>query len=298
MDGGGYYLFTAADNRMRRLAMAYPELGDRVRGEQQAIRYRARDGVRIPAILTLPAGERRNLPLVLLPHGGPHGVRDTLGFDYWATFLASRGYAVLQPNYRGSGGYGDAWQRSGYRQWGGVMQHDLDDGVDALARSGIIDPTRVCIVGGSYGGYAALAGATLTPERYRCAASVAGVSDLSEMLLETQRRTGGDDSMSSDWWRQSIGDREDDRDSIRAVSPAFLADRVRAPILLIHGTDDTVVPIDQSRRMLRALNAAGKDVRFVELSGDDHWLSDAPTRVRMLRELEGFLAQHLGAAPP
>lgn len=299
MDGGAYYLFTPSENRMRRLVQAYPELGDRVQGERQAIRYRARDGVRIPAILTLPPGERRNLPLVLLPHGGPHGPRDDLGFDWWATFLASRGYAVLQPNYRGSGGYGHAWQSAGYRQWGGLMQHDLDDGVDALARAGIIDPARVCIVGASYGGYAALAGATLTPERYRCAVSVAGVSDLSAMLLETEKRTGGDDSMSSDWWRQSIGDREDDRDAIRAVSPAFLADHVRAPILLIHGTDDTVVPIDQSRRMLRALQSAGKDVRFVELSGDDHWLSDAPTRIRMLREIEGFLAQHLGGpAPP
>ena len=139
----------------------------------------------------------------------------------------------------------------------------------------------------------------MTPERYRCAASIAGVSDLSQMLLDTERRTGGDDSMSSDWWRQSIGDREEDRESVRAASPVNLADRVRAPILLIHGTDDTVVPIEQSRRMLSALQAAGKDVRFVELRGDDHWLSDAPTRIQMLRELETFLAQHLGpAAPP
>lgn len=169
LDGGGYYLFTPAANTMRRLGMRYPDLANRADGERQAIRYRARDGARIPAILTLPPEERRNLPLVLLPHGGPHTVRDDLSFDWWATFLVSRGYAVLQPNYRGSGGYGLAWQEAGYRQWGGLMQHDLDDGVDALARAGMIDPSRVCIVGGSYGGYAALAGATMTPERYRCA---------------------------------------------------------------------------------------------------------------------------------
>jgi dipeptidyl aminopeptidase/acylaminoacyl peptidase len=247
--------------------------------------------------LTLPIGERTNLPLVLLPHGGPHGPRDDFSFDWWATFLASRGYAVLQPNYRGSGGYGVAWQEAGYRQWGGLMQHDLEDGVDALARAGIIDPARVCIVGGSYGGYATLAGVTMTPDRYRCGASVAGVSDLSQMLLETERRTGGDDSMSSDWWRQSIGDREEDRAAVRAASPVNLADRVTAPVLLIHGTDDTVVSIDQSRRMLRALEGAGKEVRFVELRGDDHWLSDASTRIQTLREIESFLARHLGPAP-
>lgn len=298
LDGGGYYLFTPLTNTIRRLGMRYPDLAGRNEGQRQAIRYRARDGVRIPAMLTMPAGEQRNLPLVLLPHGGPHGPRDDLSFDWWATFLASRGYAVLQPNYRGSGGYGDAWQRAGFRQWGGLMQQDLDDAVDAIARAGIADPARVCIVGGSYGGYAALAGVTLTPERYRCAASVAGVSDLSEMLLEVEKRTGGDDSMPSDWWRVSIGDRHEDRERIRGASPVNLADRVRAPVLLIHGTDDTVVPIEQSRRMLNALRNAGKDVRFVELRGDDHWLSDAPTRIQMLRELEGFLAQHLGNAPP
>lgn len=293
MDGGGYYLFTPAANTMRRLAMRYPELAQHPTGERQAIRYRARDGVSIPAILTLPEGSRTNLPLVLLPHGGPHGPRDDLGFDWWAAFLASRGYAVLQPNYRGSGGYGQAWEEAGYRQWGGLMQHDLDDGVDALARAGIINPANVCIVGASYGGYATLAGVTMTPERYRCGASVAGVSDLSQMLLDTERRTGGDDSMASDWWRQSMGDREEDRAAVRAASPVNLADRVTAPVLLIHGNDDTVVPIDQSRRMLRALQGAGKDVRFVELTGDDHWLSDAPTRIRMLREIETFLGEHL-----
>jgi acetyl esterase/lipase len=295
LDGGAYYLFSPAANTMRRLGMRYPELAGHLSGERQAIRYRASDGVQIPAILTLPAGERRNLPLVVLPHGGPHGVRDSMDFDWWASFLVSRGYAVLQPNYRGSGGYGAAWQRAGYRQWGGLMQHDLDDGVDALVRAGIADVHRVCIVGASYGGYAALAGATMTPDRYRCAVSVAGVSDLAQMLVDTEQDTGGDDSMSSDWWRLSIGDRREDRESIRAASPANLADHVQARILLIHGTDDTVVPIDQSRRMLNALHAAGKDVRFVELHGDDHWLSDAPTRIQMLREIETFLQQNLGA---
>ncbi|MBY0568533.1 MAG: prolyl oligopeptidase family serine peptidase [Hyphomonadaceae bacterium] len=224
-------------------------------------------------------------------HGGPAS-RDTLDFDYRAAFLASRGYAVLQPNFRGSSGYGATWERAGWRQWGGLMQTDVEDGVAALARSGRIDGARVCIVGASYGGYAALAGATLTPDRYRCAISINGVSDLGEML-RVERLETGRDSITSDYWRGIIGDGREDRDAIRAVSPAFLADRVQAPILLLGSTDDTVVRIDQSRRMNRALVQAGKTVRFVELEGDDHFLSDSTTRIQTLREMEAFLAEHL-----
>jgi dipeptidyl aminopeptidase/acylaminoacyl peptidase len=295
LDGGGYYIFDVADGRIRVVGMRYPELaavGDA--GERQAITYRARDGVRVPAILTLPAGvERRNLALVVLPHGGPHNVRDDLGFDWWAAFLVSRGYAVLQPNFRGSGGYGQAWEDAGRRQWGRVMQTDVEDGVLALARAGMIDAEHVCIVGASYGGYAALAGLTLTPERYTCAASVAGVSDLELMLGRMIQFTGGRDSGTSDWWRDSIGDRVEDREEIRAYSPINHVESAIRPLLLIHGDDDTVVPIEQSRRMLARMQAAGKDVRFVELSGDDHWLSDAATRIAMLTELESFLGRHL-----
>jgi dipeptidyl aminopeptidase/acylaminoacyl peptidase len=298
MDGGGYYVFEPEGERLRRVGLLYPELANAPRGERQSITYRARDGTRIPAYLSFPPGAaRENLPLVLLVHGGPHA-RDTFDFDWWAAFLASRGYVVLQPNYRGSSGYGQAWLEAGRRQWGGLMQTDVEDGVAALIRNRIVDPARVCIVGASYGGYAALAGATLTPDRYRCAASIAGVSDLERMLLVEARQSGGPYSMSSDWWRASIGDRQEDRDRIRSVSPVNLAASVRIPILLIHGTDDTVVPIDQSRRMLSALRTAGKDVRFMELRGDDHWLSDAPTRVQMLQELEGFLSRNLAEAAP
>jgi dipeptidyl aminopeptidase/acylaminoacyl peptidase len=258
--------------------------------------YPARDGVRIPAYLTLPSGEAHNLPLILLVHGGP-GARDTMKFDWWAAFLAARGYAVLQPNFRGSSGYGGAWERAGLGEWGGVMQTDVEDGIAPLARAGIVDPTRVCIVGGSYGGYAALAGATLTPDRYRCAVSVAGISDLVE-FVRLRELQAGSASMQADYWRRSIGDRRDQGAHMRAISPANLADRVQIPILLIHGTDDTVVPINQSRVMRDRLQAAGKTVRYVELQGDDHWLSHAPTRVQMLRELDAFLAVNLPIHPP
>jgi dipeptidyl aminopeptidase/acylaminoacyl peptidase len=235
----------------------------------------------------------RNLPLVVLVHGGPTA-RDDFEFDWWASFLASRGYAVLQPNFRGSSGYGAAWEEAGYREWGRLMQTDVEDGALVLGRNGIADPERICIVGGSYGGFAALAGAALTPERYACAAAIAGVSDL-PMMLSNVAIAIGSQSMPSDWWGMLIGDRREDGAALRAVSPAHQAANVRAPVLLIHGANDTVVPIAQSRRMADALRSAGKDVRLVEYPGEDHWLSDATTRIAMLRELETFLAAHLGA---
>ena len=294
-DAGGFYLFERTTRQLRRLAMAYPDItADRV-GVRKAIAFPARDGTRIPAYLTLPKGrDAHNLPLIVLVHGGPTG-RDGFEFDWWASFLASRGYAVVQPNFRGSGGFGTAWQEAGYRQWGELMQHDVEDASVALAKAGIADAKRVCIVGASYGGYAALAGATLTPERYRCAASVAGVADLPMMLLTLERMTGAN-STSSDWWRVLIGDRGADREQLGAVSPAFHAAAVTAPILLMHGANDVIVPIEQSQRMDKALRAAGKQVRLVEFEGEDHWLSDAATRIQMLRELEGFLAEHLNNA--
>ncbi|MGD2133743.1 MAG: S9 family peptidase [Maricaulaceae bacterium] len=296
LDGGGYYLFTPAEGTMQRLAMRYPQVAEAQAGRRQAITYPARDGERIPAYLTLPdVAEAEDLPLVLLVHGGPHA-RDTFSFDWWSAFLASRGYAVLQPNYRGSTGYGRAWRNAGMREWGdGLMQTDVEDGAEALVRAGIADPERICIIGGSYGGYAALAGATITPEAYDCAVSVNGVSDLAELLAGAESGSEGRWSSTADFWRRSIGDRREDADHIRSISPASLAENVQIPILLLHGTDDTVVSIDHSRRMRDRLRAADKDVRYVELRGDDHWLSDAPTRIQMLTEIEAFLGEHIGA---
>lgn len=295
LDGGGYYLYTPADGAFTLIGgMRYPELVGAMTGlERQAISYPARDGVRIPAYLTLPSGPRRAMPLVLLVHGGPFARAD-FGFQYQAAFLASRGYAVLEPNFRGSSGYGRAWEEAGWGQWGGLMQTDVEDGVSALIRAGMVDASRVCIMGSSYGGYAALAGATLTPDRYACAISIAGVADLERMLRDRLRQYG-EDSITADYWTTSIGHLRDDREAIRAVSPIELVDRVQIPVLLMHGDDDAVVPYAHSREMEERLRHAGKEVRLVRLRGDDHYLSDEATRIETLREVESFLAVHIGA---
>ena len=298
-DAGAYYVYEPAANRLTRTALLYPELADPASlGQRASISYHARDGSVVHAYLTLPANaDPHGLPLVVLVHGGP-GSRDTFQFDWWASFLASRGYAVLQPNFRGSVGYGIDWYRAGQGQWGnGVMETDDEDGVVALVRNGMVDPSRVCIMGASYGGYAALAGAALTPDRYACAVSVGGISDLVQWVDWKASESGSSRSLASDWWRASIGD-TNNRDHLRAISPAAHAADVRAPILLMHGVDDTVVPIDQSQRMANALRSAGKDVQLVTFANDDHWLSEPQTRVQMLQTIETFLDAHIGAHRP
>jgi dipeptidyl aminopeptidase/acylaminoacyl peptidase len=250
--------------------------------------------VEIPGYLARPLGAEGATPLVLLPHGGPASL-DVGGFDWLAHFLASRGYTVLQPNFRGSGGLGKEWEDAGHGEWGvGVMQHDLTDGVAALVAAGMADPERVCIVGASYGGYAALAGAAFTPELYRCAAAIAGVADL-RVMLSFERDRAGFSSPTVAYWRQAMGVDETGsaNERLEAASPSAHVDEVRAPVLLIHGHDDTVVPIAQSQLMQRALEGAGKSVQFVELEGEDHWLSGAKTRLETLQALDVFLAEHL-----
>jgi dipeptidyl aminopeptidase/acylaminoacyl peptidase len=288
-DAGAYYIYDREPDKLRSIGKTYPSLdGPAALGIRQAIKFRARDGKSVPAYLTLPAGvEPKDLPLVLLVHGGPHA-RDSFTFDWWASFLASRGYAVLQVNFRGSTGYGYEWFDAGRGGWGtGVMQTDVEDGADALVKNGMVDAARVCIVGASYGGYAALAGATLTPTRYACAVSVNGLTDPEKLFIDAnwdQR------SMIAKWWRRSMGD---DVKRVRAISPSENVEPVRVPILLIHGDQDSVVPVESSRGYNDKLLRAGKDVRYVELKGDDHWLSSAPTRTLMLREIESFLARNL-----
>ena len=288
-DPGTYQLVDMDRRSAEIIGGEYPLRPDQV-GEVRAISYAAADGMRIPGYLTLPPGvsEPKDLPLIVLPHGGP-AARDYYGFDWWAQALASRGYVVLQPNFRGSDGLGQAHLEAGYGEWGRKMQTDLSDGVRWLASQGMIDPAKVCIVGASYGGYAAMAGPTLDPGVYRCAVSVAGVSDLRAMVEWSASQSGRRNTSSVRYWNRFMGaERLGDR-ALDALSPAYQIDKLTVPVLLLHGRDDTVVPFIQSRRFLDAAKAAGKPVEFVELSGEDHWLSKAETRQRMLAETVRFL---------
>ncbi|HEV7227698.1 S9 family peptidase [Brevundimonas sp.] len=293
-DAGTYHLVDLDRGLAEVIGEAYPELGPGRVGEVRAVSYAAADGLRIPAYLTLPPGatEPQGLALVVLPHGGP-AARDVMGFDWWAQALASRGYAVLQPQFRGSDGFGQAHLEAGYGEWGRKMQTDLSDGVRWLAAEGIVDPARVCIVGASYGGYAAMAGPTLDPGVYRCAVSIAGVSDLRRMVQWSASEAGGlRNSPVVRYWNRFMGaERLGDR-GLDAFSPAHLADRADAPILLLHGEDDTVVPYEQSRIFAEALTRAGKPHELIPLRGEDHWLSRAETRQQMLTETVRFLETH------
>lgn len=289
-DAGVYHYVNLSQRRADIVGEAYPAIAAAQVGPIKPILYKAADGLEIHGYLTTPPGvdSPSGLPLIVLVHGGPAS-RDTFGFDWWAQALASRGYAVLQANFRGSTGYGEAFLEAGYGEWGRKMQTDLSDGVRSLASEGVIDPARVCIVGASYGGYAALAGVTLDAGAYRCAISVAGVSDLRRMVDWVSERGALRDNDVVRYWNRFMGAESTHDRALDERSPARQAARADGPILLLHGRDDTVVPIEQSRIMATALRRAGKPVELIELSGEDHWLSRADTRQQMLRETVRFL---------
>ncbi len=292
-DAGSYHVVDLERRAMNTLGQSYPAVTGEQVASVRSITYAAEDGLEIHGYLTTPPGvaDPTGLPLVVLAHGGPAS-HDRMEFDWWAQALASRGYAVLQANFRGSTGNGLDFLEAGYGEWGRKMQTDLSDGVRWLASEGLIDPAKVCIVGASYGGYAAMAGPTLDQGVYRCAVSVAGVSDLRRMVESEARQGRRRNNETVRYWNRFMGaDGPGDR-SLDARSPSRLAARADAPILLIHGRDDTVVPIEQSRLMAQALRTAGKPVEFIELDGEDHWLSRTDTRRRMLAETVRFLELH------
>ena len=290
-DSGIYLLLDISNGDFRLLARAHPQTREDQLSPVKPFFYKTRDNFSLQGYLTVPRNAPDGpLPLVVMPHGGPES-RDELGYDWWQQFVASRGYAVVQMNFRGSWGYGYGFSAAGYREWGGKMQNDVTDAVTHLISEGIADPNRICIVGASYGGYSALAGAAFTPELYKCAASYSGVTDLREMLAWERDRYGRDSS-TYEYWVSRIGEPSDELD---ARSPAKAVDAITADILLIHGQDDTVVDIEQSEIMADALEKAGKPVTLVKLDGEDHWLSSETTRVEMLELLDDFLVKNLGA---
>jgi acetyl esterase/lipase len=291
----GFYLFDRAAQKISRIATSYPKIADADIGPTATIEYKARDGRKIPSVITRPPGTElgQTLPLIVMPHGGPEAY-DAVGFDWMAQYFASRGFLVLQPNFRGSDGFGDAHRKAGHGEWGGKMQDDITDGVKLLVKYKWADPNRICIIGGSYGGYAALAGGAYTPDLYKCVAAIAPVADLASMLA-TERREHGRKSSIYSYWTKLIGDRSKDRARIDAVSPVNAAANFKAPVLLIHGSDDDIVPYSQSTKMEAALKEAGKSVRLVKLKGEDHFLSSSEMRLLALKELDAFVAASIGA---
>lgn len=280
-----YYLLNLKRKSIDQFAVQYPELEGAALAPMERIEYVARDGYKIPAFLTTPVGvEAKKLPLVVYPHGGPWS-HDVWGFDNYVQFFANRGYAVLQPQFRGSTGYGQAHEEAGYRQWGRLIQDDITDGVHHLVKSGIVDPKRVCIVGASFGGYAAAMGAIRTPDLYRCAVSINGVMDLkqyvvdlNDLLFNTQNRAVVN----------SQAEAEKD-------SPWHRAEEVAIPILLIAGDRDSVVPYRHSRDMYRKLESEDKDVELITLEGAEHWRTDPAHERTIFSALDRFLSQHLSA---
>lgn len=288
-NGPAYALVDLNTRKSSWLGAQYAGLRAEDISPREPIAFKAADGLALTGYLTLPRGRAaRDLPLIVFPHGGP-AARDTPDFDWWAQGMASRGYAVLQVNFRGSDGLGVQHLRAGFGEWGRKMQTDLSDGVRHLVAQGMVDPKRVCIVGSSYGGYAALAGATIDRGPYRCAVSVAGVADLRRQVDYSSARGG---QATQRYWNRFIGADGRNDDVMAAYSPSRQAAKADIPILLIHGKDDTVVPLEQSRVMSEALTKAGKPHELIIQKGADHWLSRGDTRLQTLEATMAFVEKH------
>jgi dipeptidyl aminopeptidase/acylaminoacyl peptidase len=293
-DPGRWYLFDPAKRTLEELASRRPAINPAQQGERRFVRYPARDGLPIPAYLTLPPKRaEKDLPLVVLVHGGPF-----LRGEYWywdpeAQFLASRGYAVLQPDYRGSQGYGWKHYRAGWRQWGLAMQDDLTDGVKWLIGRGIVDARRVAIMGGSYGGYATTMGLAKDPELYRCGIDIAGVTDLILMGNATWSDMPVDRPEFQKWFAAHVGDLGTEREQLRAHSPSFLAKSIRRPVLIAHGADDIRVPIEHASRMRAALSDAGVPVEWVVYDDEAHGFLREANRFDLYNRIERFLLKNM-----
>ena len=278
-----YYTFDQPKGSLKAWYGAYPELAKAQLSKVERFDFEARDGSYLHGFLTLPNGVKKP-PVVLFPHGGPYNVFDSKYFDPFVQMFASRGYAVMQVNFRGSGGSGNALEASGYGEWGKKMQTDLIDALDYVVGTGKVHKKKACIAGASYGGYAALAAGYQTPERFQCIISIAGVSDMN-LLVRNFRKRGGHAFI-----KNAIGDNTDTLDDI---SPIMHIDKFKAPVLLIHGKVDTRVGYRQSENMYEALKKAGKKVDYELFEYGTHNLDDAGNRVRAMQMMEAFLKQHL-----
>lgn len=287
---GEYYRYHGG--KVNLLARARPDISQDKVNLVHIINYKARDGLNIPTLLTLPNNKDvNNLPAIMLPHGGPESY-DKVYFDWLSQYFANQGYAVIQPQFRGSKGFGTSHKHAGRGEWGRKMQDDLTDGVNALVKEGIIDAKRVCIVGASYGGYAALAGAAFTPDVYQCAVSIAGVSDV-ELMMKNDRKKYGRRHWVVSYWDRVINSKKLDDDHLEKISPINSIDKIKVPVLLIHGERDAIVDIEQSEDMYDEMKDAGKKVDFIELKKGDHNLSNAKNREITLEAIGKFVKKHI-----
>jgi len=277
---GSYYRFDNATNDLARISSGHPQLDGVDLAPMKSVRYTARDGEQIPGYLTMPSSSAKgSVPAVIFPHGGPHS-RDYWGYDWLAQFFAARGYAVLQSNYRGSGGFGESWSgEGGFRNWR-VAIDDITDGARYLIEEGIATADRICIVGWSYGGYAALLSAVEVPDLYQCVVSIAGVTDL-QMLIDNARHFVGGQAV-----REFVGK---EGDVLAKGSPSKRAAEFTAPVLLFHGVEDINVPIEHSKKMSKALKKKKKKVDFIQYKGVEHSILRRDLRIDMLTQIGAFL---------
>ncbi len=283
---GVYYLWDRNRKALDIVGEVQPGLTAEVLAPVEPVAYEARDGTVIPGYLTLPRGAgRKNLPAVVLPHGGPNS-RDTKSYWYLSQFLAAHGYAVLQPNFRGSTGYGEPFADAGNKQWGGLMQDDVTDAARWLIAESIANPGRMCIVGWSYGGYAAAMGAVKTPALYQCAASINGVLDLARHINHLENYVGGS------YWTRHMGL---EGASPNDVSPFHQAERIEVPLLIVQADDDPLVTRDQGERMAKRLRRLDKPVELVTVPLGGHSMYNEPARLTILESLQAFLDRHIGS---
>ncbi|MEM8608782.1 MAG: S9 family peptidase [Myxococcota bacterium] len=287
-----FYVIDWKEKTMDPLFVSYPELPRDVLTPMIPVHYTARDGLELHGYLTRPKSDANAPgPVIVLPHGGPWA-RDTWGWDPWVQFLASRGFTVFQVNFRGSLGYGGAFEGRGYGEWGLAMQDDITDGVRWLIANGIADPDRVGIFGASYGGYAALQGLASTPDLYAAGASWAGVTDLPFLLLRDRARFG------RSWIEETerlIGDRKDDRAKLADTSPALQAARIKVPVLVGHGRGDPRVDVKHATRMAKALKAEGVPVELILVDDETHGFMDPTREAEFIERVAAFFEAHLGA---
>jgi len=285
-DPGGLYVYKSSDKHPTLLTKMYNDVSQDDTGDVVAVKYTARDGQKIPAFVTLPPGQQsaKNLPFIILPHGGPYA-RDSKRFDYLAQFFATRGYGVLQMNFRGSEGYGKAYADAGRNNWI-VMQQDVEDGTRWLYEKGYADKSRTCIAGWSYGGYAALMGVSTDPDLYKCAIAMAALTDINDARRDLKKYRGGKHAA-----KEFFGEAMQDKDVRKANSPVHVADKIKVPVFLAHGDLDENVQFDQFLRMKRALKKAGVKATYMKFENEDHFLSRQENREKFFVGMDKFLKE-------